>query len=181
MPTPTKTSTRALVARVYLPWIMKRYVILVPDTPTPTLTATPSRTLTPTPTPTNTATPAPTTWCDQYEPNDSRYTNPWGPLQSGQAYQAKLCTGDAEDNYFFVGTPNPVQLRLQLPGSLVGNTSIWLYAPSDLENPRCGGWVNTSESTTTCSIPEPGRYIIRLYTDGVADDVNPYTLRATFQ
>jgi hypothetical protein len=121
-------------------------------------------------------------WCDLYEPNDDRYTNPWGPLQSGQPYQAKLCTGDAEDNYYFnVGTTSPVQLRLQLPGSLVGNTSIWLYAPSDLENPICGGWVNTSEYTTTCSIPEPGRYIIRIYTENAADDVNPYSLQATFQ
>jgi hypothetical protein len=123
-----------------------------------------------------------TALCDLYEPNDDRYTNPWGPLQSAQTYQAKLCTGDAEDNYYFdAGTTNPVQLRLQLPGSLVGNTAIWLYALSNLQNPRCGGWVNTSEYTTTCSIPEPGRYIIRLYTDGVADDVNPYTLQATFQ
>jgi hypothetical protein len=175
------------------------------NTPTPTSPNTPTRTLTPTATstrtPTSTATPTRTStpisqmsfhiylpvvmkwvpWCDPYEPNDDRYTNPWGPLQSAQIYQAKLCTGDAEDNYFFVGTPNPVQLRLQLPGSLVGNTSIWLYAPGDLENPGCGGWVNTSEYTTTCSIPEPGRYIIRLYTDGVSDNVNSYTLQATFQ
>jgi len=162
-PTSTLTSTSTptpAVRYAYLPLIMKLYVIGVPGTPTPT------------------ATP----WCDPYEPNNDRYTNPWGPLQSAQSYQAKLCIGDAEDNYYFdVGTTNPVQLRLQLPGSLVGNTSIWLYAPGELEHPRCGGWVNTSEYTTTCSIPQPGRYIIRLYTDGVADDVNPYTLRATFQ
>jgi hypothetical protein len=43
------------------------------------------------------------------------------------------------------------------------------------------GWANTSEYTTTCSIPQVGRYIIRLYTDGATDDVNPYTLQATFQ
>jgi len=147
--------------------------------PMPTATAS----QTPTPTPTSTATPTPTPWCDPYEPNNDRYTNPWGPLQSAQSYQAKLCTGDAEDNYFFVGTPNPVQLRLQLPDSLLTLTSIWLYAPGKLDQPisGCGGWVNTSEYTTTCSIPEPGRYIIRLYTDGVADDVNPYMLQATFQ
>jgi len=180
-PTPTKTLTPMLVARVYLPIIVKNYLPPTPI-PTSTLTPTPTPSRTPTPTPTSTATPTPTPWCDPYEPNNDRYTNPWGPLQSAQTYQAKLCTGDAEDNYFFdVGTPNPVQLRLQLPGSLVGNTSIWLYAPSDLQNPRCGGWVNRSEYTTTCSIPQLGRYIIRLYTDGVADDVDPYTLRATFQ
>jgi len=27
-----------------------------------------------------------TPWCDPYEPNNDRYTNPWGPLQSGQSY-----------------------------------------------------------------------------------------------
>jgi hypothetical protein len=148
----------------------------------PTPTATPS--YTPMPTPTSTSTPTSTPWCDSYEPNNDRYTNPWGPLQSAQSYQAKLCTGDAEDNYYFdVGTTNAVQLHLQLPGSLLTLTSIWLYAPGKLDQPisGCGGWVNMSEYTTTCSIPEPGRYIIRLYTDGVADDVNPYTLQATFQ
>jgi hypothetical protein len=179
----TATTTRTPTSRhyyIYLPLIVTDYAIWTPDTPTPTLTATPSRT--PTQTPTSTATPTPTPWCDQYEPNNDRYTNPWGPLQSAQTYQAKLCTGDAEDNYYFdVGTTNPVQLRLQLPGSLVGNTSIWLYVASDLQNPICGGWVNTSEYTTTCSIPQVGRYIIRLYTDDTADDVNPYTLQATFQ
>jgi len=170
---------------LYLPVIMKNYF---PPTPMPTATltlrptATPSRT--PTPTPTITATPTATPWCDPYEPNNDRYTNPWGPLQSGQSYQAKLCTGDAEDNYYFnVGTTNQMQLHLQLPDSLLTFTSIWLYAPGKLDQPisGCGGWVNTSEYTTTCSIPQVGRYIIRLYTDGVADDVNPYMLQATFQ
>jgi hypothetical protein len=159
---------------------MKRYVTWVPDTPTPTFTATPSRT--PTSAPTSTATPTP--WCDLYEPNDDRYTNPWGPLQSGQAYQAKLCAGDAEDNYYFdVGTTNAVQLHLQLPGSLLTSTAIWLYAPGTLDQPisGCGGWVSKSEYTTTCSIPQLGRYIIRIYTENAADDVNPYALQATFQ
>jgi len=190
--TPTPTVTPSLTAtptptpranfHAYLPLIMKRYVTWVPDMPTPTLTATPSHT--PTQTPTSTCTPTPTPWCDPYEPNNDRYTNPWGPLQSAQSYQAKLCTGDAEDNYYFdVGTTNPVQLRLQLPDSLRTLTAIWLYTQDHLDQPisGCGGWVNTSEYTTTCSIPQLGRYIIRIYAENAADNVNPYTLRATFQ
>lgn len=170
-----------LQRNLYLPLIMKRYVIWVPDTPTPTLTATPSRT----PTPTSTSTPTPTPWCDPYEPNNDRYTNPWGPLTSAQSYQAKLCAGDPEDNYFFdVTTTNPVQLHLQLPGSLVNHTSIWLYAQSNLGQTICGtGPVTTADYTTICPISQTGtgRYIIRLYTDGAADDANPYTLQVTFQ
>jgi len=166
-PTLTKTLTPARVARVYLPIIVKNYF---PPTPIPTSTPT--------------STPTPTPWCDPYEPNNDRYINPWGALQSAQSYQAKLCIGDAEDNYYFdVGTTNPVQLYLQLPDSLRTLTAIWLYTQDHLDQPisGCGGWVNTSEYTTTCSIPELGRYIIRLYTDGVADDVDSYTLQATFQ
>jgi hypothetical protein len=142
---------------------MKRWSVLVPDTPTPTRT--------------------PTLWCDPYEPNDDRRVNPWGPLQSSQPYQAKLCTGDAEDNYYFtVGTTNLVQLRLQLPGSLVNHTSIWLYAQSNLDQTICGtGPVTTADYNTQCPISQTGRYIIRLYTDGAADNVNSYTLRAIFQ
>jgi hypothetical protein len=149
--------------RIYLPVLMKRWSVLVPDTPTPTRT--------------------PTLWCDPYEPNNDRYTNPWGPLQSGQSYQAKLCAGDAEDNYYFdVGTTNPVQIRLQLPGSLVNHTSIWLYAQSNLGQTICGtGPVTTADYNIQCPISQTGRYIIRLYTDGASDNVNSYTLRAIFQ
>jgi len=148
---------------IYLPVVMKRWSVLVPDTPTPTRT--------------------PTLWCDLYEPNDDGRVNPWGPLQSDQPYQAKLCTGDVGDSYYFtVGTTNPVQISLQLPDSLVNHTAIWLYAQSNLDQTICGtGPVTTADYTTQCPISQTGRYIIRLYTDGASDDVNPYTLRATFQ
>lgn len=36
-----------------------------------------------------------------YEPNDDRRVNPWGPMQAGVVYRAKLCRGDEEDHYFF--------------------------------------------------------------------------------
>ena len=164
--TPTAESTATLMQgsiHIYLPVVMKRWSVLVPDTPTPTRT--------------------PTLWCDLYEPNDDGRVNPWGPLQSDQPYQAKLCTGDVGDSYYFtVGTTNPVQISLQLPDSLVNHTAIWLYAQSNLDQTICGtGPVTTADYTTQCPISQTGRYIIRLYTDGASDDVNPYTLRATFQ
>jgi len=162
------------------------------STPTPTTTNTP---LPPTPTRTPTSTSQTglriylplvtkwTPWCDQYEPNNNRRVNPWGPLQSSQLYQAKLCTGDAEDNYYFdAGTTNPVQIRLQLPSSLVNHTAIWLYAKSSLDQPICGtGPVTTADYNTQCPISQAGQYIIRLCTDGASDNMNTYTLQATFQ
>lgn len=121
--------------------------------------------------------------CDPYEPNDDRYSNPWGPLVSGQSYQAKICTATDEDNYYFdTTTTNPVQLQLQLPASLVNRTSIWLYAQSNLSTPICGtGPVTTASYSTSCPITTPGRYIVRLYTDGACNDASNYTLRATFE
>jgi len=122
------------------------------------------------------------TWCDPYESNEDPH-HPWGPLQSAQFYQAKLCARDAEDNYYFeVETTNLVQVRLQLPGSLVNHTAIWLYAQSDLSQPICGtGPVMAADYAMQCSIFQTGWYIIRLYADDAADDVNPYTLQVTFQ
>ena len=119
---------------------------------------------------------------DLYEPNDDRYTNPWGPLVSGQSYQAKICTATDEDYYYFdVTTTDPVQLHLQLPSSLVNHVSIWLYAQSNLSTPICGtGPVPTANYNETCPISHAGRYIVRLYTDGASDNTNPYTLRVTF-
>jgi len=121
--------------------------------------------------------------CDPYEPNDSRYTNPWGPLASGQPYQAKLCSGDPEDNFYFdASTSGTVTLHLQLPPSLVNHSSIWLYAQSNLSAPFCGtGPVRTGEYTVSCPISQAGRYIVRLYPEsGFFDDANPYTLRVTY-
>ena len=167
-------------------------------TPTRTLTPTPSLTLTKTPTsrgakaylplllsslsrpsPTPTATP----WCDPYEPNDDRRVNPWGPIVSGQVIQAKICQGDPQDNYYFdATTTDTIQIRLQLPGTLVKHTVIALYSAADLSQAVC--WqapVIVADFTLRCPTPQTGRYIIRLYTDGVSDDVNPYTLTAIFR
>jgi len=167
-------------------------------TPTRTLTPTPSLTLTKTPTsrgakaylplllsslsrpsPTPTATP----WCDPYEPNDSTIRTPWGPLVSNQSYQAKLCRGDEEDNYYFESTVlDDVTIRIHLPESLVRHTMLWLYRQGNWDQPVCYlAPIVLGDSNLRCPRLNPGRYIIRLYTDGVSDDVNPYTLTATFR
>jgi hypothetical protein len=144
----------------------------------------PMPTTTLTPTPTATRTPR---WCDDYEHNDDRW-HPWGPLQLGQAIQAKLCRGDAEDNYCFdVSTTNGIQIYLQLPNSLVNHTSLWLYAADDLEwgHEKCSeGTVIVTPFTKNCNIPHAGRYVLRLYSDDPNthyDDLTPYTLRVTLQ
>jgi subtilisin family serine protease len=56
--TPTATPTQQARPRLYLPLIMKRWVIWVPDTPTPTPTKTPTPTVVMTATPTPTQGPA---------------------------------------------------------------------------------------------------------------------------
>ena len=131
------------------------------------------------------AMPTPTPWCDSYEPNDDRRTNPWGPLQSGVPIQAKLCRGDPQDNYYFdTSTTNNIQIRLQLPGSLVNHTALWLYPANDLDHvlPNCGGGpLREADYRCECSLPHAGRYVVSLYTDGPSDDVNPYALQVTYQ
>ena len=119
--------------------------------------------------------------CDSYEPNDNRFLNPWGPLQSGQPYQAKLCTGDTEDNYYFeAGSTGQAQLRLQLPSSLIGHTAIWLYEQSDLSQPICGkAPVVQTDYAFSCSLPALARYVLRLYTDGTSDNAHSYTIWVT--
>ncbi len=118
--------------------------------------------------------------CDAYEPNNSQ-ASAWGPLVSNQSYQAKLCSGDSYDYYYFdTSTANTVQMRLQLPASLVGHVAIWLNA-SDMAD--CGtGPVTSPDYIRSCSIPRPGRYYVRVYSgDGTHDDANFYVLKVTFQ
>jgi hypothetical protein len=122
-------------------------------------------------------------WCDIFEPNDARSTSAAGPLVSGQVYGARLCTADYEDNFAFQTTTNiPVRVDLTLPPTLVGRTLIWLYRQSDgYMQPICGiGGVNTAASTLTCPISGAGHYVVRLYTDNAADNINPYTLKVTY-
>ena len=127
--------------------------------------------------------------CDPYEPND-RLTTPWGPLQSGQSYLAKICEREKnnvrplEDNYYFYQPVlgGSVEIYLRLPPSLVNYTAIWLYDENNLNDPvtECSqGLVTQEETRISCGNLIPGKYIVRLYTNGVWDDVNPYTLRVT--
>jgi hypothetical protein len=102
--TPTATATAVTPTSgsvVQLPLILRNHAAPQPS-PTPTLTTTPAAA------------------CDAYEPNDAP-ESPWGPLVSGQSYQARLCTGDWEDDYHFDATaPGTAQVRLQLPAALRG-------------------------------------------------------------
>jgi hypothetical protein len=153
------------VLHVRIPLILRRWTIA---SPTPSATRTPSAT--------STATRTPTPFCDAYEPNDAP-SNPSGPLASAQAIQAKLCADDPEDNYFLdVPLAGNVQVRLQLPPSLVGHTAMWLYAASNLEQPVGGAGPVTQADFTFAKTVAPGRYVVQLYTDGAADSANPYTL-----
>jgi len=156
----------------------------------PTATPTPTIMFTPTLTPTNTPVLQFIPWlpirylaCDGYEPNDDKSQNPWGPLHSGRAYRAKLCSGDLADNYYFdATTTDDVQIRLQLPAKLIGHTAIWLYAQNNLNKTVCGtGPVSVVDYNKTCHITHAGRYIINLYTDGVTDNVHSYTLWVVYR
>jgi hypothetical protein len=132
-----------------------------------------------------TPTPTPTPRCDPYEPNDDRGSNPFGPLVSGQVYLAKLCHDDPEDNYYFVtATQNQIQITLHLPPSLVGHTLLWVYAQADLRQGHeiCSkAPVSKADTVLLCSIPHPGGYDLRLYTDGVFDDQNSYSFAVSYQ
>jgi hypothetical protein len=147
------------------------------------------RPLPPTPTPTPPPSPTPTPTCDPYEPNDNRATNPYGPLVSNQTYQAKLCSGDIEDNYFFVTmTQDQIQITLHLPPTLVSKTNLYIYDRNDLRQSHdicqaVTGTIVKADTTILCSIPHAGAYVIRLYTDPstVFDNVNPYTFQVSFQ
>jgi len=128
--------------------------------------------------------------CDSYEPNDSRAgAAPWGPLVSGQNYFAKICSGDREDNYFFVTASNrQVQITITLPDPLVNRSAMWLYQADDLRQGHevCGaGTVSSAPFILPCSIPVPGRYILRLYTDdqgaNIFDNVHDYILRVDYE
>jgi Leucine-rich repeat (LRR) protein len=160
----------------------------VPDNVTPTPTATrqatpntsrlvlPLALRQPTPTPTPTATP----WCDLYEPNDDRRTNPWGPLTLEVTYSAKLCRGDPEDNYTFdVPRAGSGSVDLTLPGALVGRSHILVYATSDLDRVVADhGPIRDASYRLAFDASQAGRYVVRLYASAW-DDVSPYELRVS--
>jgi subtilisin family serine protease len=191
-PTPTGTVIQTLTA-----------TRTATQTPTPTRTViqtvTATRTATQTPTPTRTITRTPTlksvflpvlgkkmlAACDPYEPNDSR-GSAWGPLVSGQEYQARLCLGDNEDNYYLNAQPTQhLVVRIRLPATLVSLTYAWIWYESDaLPVPGCGrGPITTGDETIDCPITLAGRYTIRLYTRDPTihyDNMQFYSFSATF-
>lgn len=163
MPTVTNTSTR--IIRIYLPVIMKRWLTWVPDTPTPT--------------PTSTSTPTPTPWCDPYEPNNSP-AQAWGSLVSGQSYRAKLCVGDPDDWYYFtIQTLNTITVDLIVPSTV--DYDLFLYDASlTLGAYSNNGGMGVSEHIAYAPL-SIGKYYVRVYSGTDRDDVNSYTLVATFQ
>jgi hypothetical protein len=120
--------------------------------------------------------------CDPYEPNGA--PPGWGPLVSGQNYQAKLCWGDNEDYYHFTITSlDNIVIHLDVPATV--DYHMWLYHESDTINPvdssaNIGKGVDEHIAYTHTMI---GRYYIRIRSRLAEDhdDVNSYTLMASFR
>ncbi len=118
-----------------------------------------------------------TIWCDPYEPNDDRWTEPWGPLQRGQTCEASVCQGESEDNYLFVVTQaGQVAIVLEVPELLVGRTGLWVYSRERLDSPLFGLGPVDAPSIALERWYEPGDYVVRLYTDGLWSDEQSYKL-----
>lgn len=129
--------------------------------------------------------PTPIQSCDPYEPNNNRATA-WGSLISGQAYQARLCQGDDDDWYYLNAQPSqPLVVTVRLPSALVNRTFFWIYHEDNTQPiAGCGrGPITNTNETINCSISQPGRYVIRLYTADSNvhyDNTQYYTLSAIF-
>jgi len=142
------------------------------------------------------ARPAAVSLCDEYEPNNNRYDDP-APMPSTNVIAAKICSNDVEarypnrnfeDNYFFdTTTANRIQVTLDLPTSLLSHVSMAIYTARDLESPIPSEGcfkpeIAADPLTTSCSIPQAGRYIVRLYlVDNTVDNVMPYELALSYQ
>jgi hypothetical protein len=119
-------------------------------------------------------------WCDPYEPNDDRRVNPWGPLQPGVRYSARLCRGDPEDNYTFdVARAGSGSVDVTLSGASVGRSHILVYATSDLDRVVADhGPIRDASYRLAFDASQAGRYVVRLYASAW-DDVSPYELRVS--
>ncbi len=184
--TPTPNSMRTLT-------VSPTVVRTATATPTGTRTSTPSRTPTrcklalplvlriPPPAPSPTPSVTPTMPCDAYELNDV-LSQAWGPLRSGQVYQARLCSGDAEDNYYFdISSTDEVMIRLQLPASLMNEPMLWVYGPGNANpsDPDFGGEVLNRDWPLIFRPLQAGRYIIRIYAS-TWDNAGSYALQVTY-
>ena len=94
-----------------------------------------------------------------------------------------MYAGDPEDNYYFDAvTAQEVQIRLQLPGTLVGRTSVWLYAQGALRRTLCGTEeIKSVIYTASCHIDRGARYVVRIYTDGMTSNAHWYVLQVTYR
>jgi hypothetical protein len=135
-------------------------------------------------------------FCDLYEPNNSRYDDAT-PLTSTDELTAKICANDVEpryhpkydfeDNYTFVTTTsNPIQVKitLQPKSKLVSHIAIAIYANRALGSNIEGCFKTVMQAQLLlppCSISNPGRYTVRLYSDGTVDDLNSYLLQVIYQ
>ena len=156
------------------------------ETPTPTATPTPTPTATPTP-PYSISVFLPLILkhyppCDPYEPNNS--PPGWGPLASGQNYQAKLCWGDNEDWYHLTITSlDNIVIDLDVPATV--DYHMWLYHESDIVKP-VGSSANIGKGVDEHIAYTPtmmGSYYIRIRPRLAEDhdDVNSYILVASFR
>jgi hypothetical protein len=174
--TPTNTATETATATAT--W-----------TPIATASKTPTATATRTETVTATATPRPmrvvmpiilgafTPLCDAYEFNDD-FVHAWGPLRSGQDYDAYLCADDSVDWYYFDATQaGPVVIDLRVPPTV--DYDLYLYAQGAQigQSTLYGlGVAEHIEITAT----GPGRFHVRVYPYSGRDSSNAYRLRAVF-
>jgi hypothetical protein len=120
--------------------------------------------------------------CDPYEPNNA--PPGWGPLVSGQNYQAKLCWGDNEDYYHFsITSLENIVIDLDVPATV--DYHMWLYHESDTTYP-VGSSANIGKGVDeyiTYTPTTTGTYYIRIRPrhEEDHDDVNSYTLVASFR
>ena len=126
-----------------------------------------------------TSTPTPNL-CDPFEPNDLP-ADAWGPLISGNMYSAKFCSGDTEDVYYFESPSNGnVTISINLPVTLNQHIGAWLYSAQDVETRLCGMGPIDTHLELSCPLPQAGRYLVRISSDGAYDSSHNYIVSITF-
>lgn len=120
--------------------------------------------------------------CDQFEENDTK-EKAWGPLRPDQPYRAKICGGDAQDNYWFEAAEGQVSVTLQIPQTLQNHTAIWLYQWGNWQV-VCGmGPVTAGSVTIQCGRQRAGKYLLKILSENSQtyyDESNLYELRVTY-
>jgi hypothetical protein len=133
--------------------------------------------------------------CDQYEPNNSRYTSAT-PIDLGATITAKICQKEGlpsvdelyQDNYrVSTASHRPLQVKLTLPQSLVTQVALVVYDSGAPKDPIGGCYIDevkTTPFTLNCNVPNVGTststYVVRIYSwRKVFDNAQTYTLVVT--